>query len=931
MTVPRQRGGVPGRSRALLVCGVVAAIAVLETFSQIIAQTLHPGELLFWVLTGGAALLTGGAAVLALFPVRTRDADGPVGADLSVAGLPLTQSGPQLGAPAHNLPPLSVYFTGRDDELHRIEELLLPAATPPRALLAHTHGSETPRVCAIHGLGGVGKSQLALAYARKHVGEHLLSRWLNASRPNTLRGELLELAACVGIPYDESHTVMLSKLWTWLRDQPGWLLVYDDVQDFPTGDNPRETGPLALSRYLPPEGNGEIIITSQRRENWNGLAYGDIALAPLGPADGLRFLRKRSGADQAGLAELGSRLGWLPLALEQAGAYLDLAKMSAEDYLGHLPALVATGAADEKTFQLAIDRVTRQVPGAEDLLRLCAYLASEDVPHSTLYRHRAVLPPRLRRMLGQQPTIDRVVILLVSHSLLTSTGDGRNVPVAYGLHPRVQLFIRSRLDQLGRLEWSQAAVRLVEAAFPHSFLQPDLRAMCERLMPHVEASTNEFSWGSDAVADEVESEAGDPEAIVRLLHRAGSYQEHRCDWPRALLLFEREAQLRDLGIGDPLSRARARLAVARQYFLLARLAEAETACREALAHCAAHRAEPEFLPVRAECLRELGGILREQTRFDEALDAVRQAVTIYQAHGSEWQSLDWAIAEQQAGLIHRNAGRPSRAAACFRRAERLVPARGSQELPQHLLFRATIRRDLGILAQDRDDLDEAERELRAALAVFHEQPGATDFDTVQIAKFLADVLRRQGEQDRDRARATRHPLRRRQLRRAAARQLQEAWLLLEPVVALHYKRRDTDEHKYASTLNKRGSLEFAQGRAHDARATLEEAERIYRTRYGERHHYRAKTLSRLGPVLRATGDRDRAEAVLREAASIFQETLGDEHPALIAVYLRLADCLDDRSAEAPLLRALAAGISTRLRAGPDTDEPPQLATALETA
>ncbi|MHA6763836.1 tetratricopeptide repeat protein [Streptacidiphilus sp. PAMC 29251] len=912
--------GQSGPNRALVVCVAVAGIAVLGTFSQIIAQTLPRGGLAFWLLTAGAAVLTAGAAVMALFPVKTRDT-------------PADEEPRQL--PPHNLPPLTTFFTGRNRELAAIEAALRPHHATPRGRRGGPGAQAAPRVCTVHGLGGVGKSQLSLAYAKTHLEQHLITRWLNASRPNTLRGELLELAACVGVPYNVSKTVMLTKLWGWLRDHPGWLLVYDDVQEFPDVSRSRESSGLrGLSRYLPPEGRGEILITTQRRGSWDGLSDAEIALAPLVPVDGLAFLRARTGEDEGEFTELGNRLGWLPLALEQAGAYIDQAGIGIQDYLDHLPELAAIGDADEKTFALAIERVTRTQPAAEDLLRLCAFLASEDVPTSTLYRYRAVLPERLRRAMSDQPSFNRTVALLVNHSLLTRSGEGRAAPLAYGLHPRVQLFIRHRLDQLGRLEWSHAAVRLVEAAFPATLEHQDLREASERLMPHVEASTSEFSWGNDAEREEWEGldatagsqGTGDPEAIVRLLRRAGCYQEYRCDWTRALSLFEQEAQLRDLGIGgDLLGRAEARLAVARQYFLLARLDEAEAACREALGHCAGHRAEPDFLRMEAKCLRELGGVLREQVRFAEALEAIRTAIKIYEGHGSGWETLDWAIAEQQAGMVHRNAGRPAEATACYRRAALLVPGSGSQEPAEHLLFRAMLRRDLGIVAQDMGDLDLAERELRAALLAFQEQ-GASDFDTAQVSKFLADVLRRQGERSLAAVRPLRHPLRGRALRGQAAARLDEAWVLLGPAVALHQRRRDTEEHKYAACLNKRGSLELALGRAADARATLEEAEGIYRLQYGENHHYRAKALSRLGPVLLALGDADRAVAVLREAEAIFLGALGEDHPVMVAVWQSLADCLQG-GPEADFLRQRADRLAGTLLSG-TTDASP-LVTAPE--
>ncbi|MEZ0067029.1 tetratricopeptide (TPR) repeat protein [Streptacidiphilus sp. MAP12-20] len=467
---------------------------------------------------------------------------------------------------------------------------------------------------------------------------------------------------------------------------------------------------------------------------------------------------------------------------------------------------------------------------------------------------------------------------------------------------------------MSRLEWSQAAVRLIEAAFPHSLDQPDARALCERLMPHVEASTSELSWG-----DEDADPAG-REAVVRLLHRAAKYQEYRCDWKRALTLYRKEAGLRDLDIGMPVDRAAAWLAVGRQHFSLASLDLAEGTCRRALRLCEEPTADPAFLTLRAQALCELAGILRERAEFDQALAAAHEAISLYEVHGHGYGTLDWAVAEQQAGLIHRNAGRLREASACYERASALVPPPGSQEPAEHQLFRASLLRGLGIVAQDAGLLDMAENRLREALAVFRDATGP-DFDSAQIAKFLADVLRRRAEEDR------RRPLWHLTARRRSRARLHEAAALLAPAVALHRSRGETDEQMYAACLNKRGSLELALHRRRAARATLTQAEEIYSTHYESDHPYRAKTLARLGPVLLALHQREQAELTLREAKRIFENRLGPDHPCLIAVYQRLADCLDrtprragrarraQAAAEASGLREQAARITGLVRVG----------------
>ncbi|ATL26872.1 tetratricopeptide repeat protein [Streptomyces formicae] len=806
--------------------------------------------------------------------------------------------------PPNNLPFRSRYFVGRKKEMARLERTLRPEKGP-----------KGRRVSVVHGTGGVGKSQLATAYAHGTLAEHSLTRWLNATSPDRLLCDLLELATLIGITYHESKTVVLTRLWSWLRDHPDWLLVYDNVQ-LDGAEQPDE-GPVdhqrRLQPLLPPEGVGEILITTQLREGWTGLCPDPVELTVYDEEDGLAFLRKRTGstADER-LRGLGRQLGWQPLALEQAGAYIEQAEIGVEDedfeeYLRRLSAQSADS--DAKTFELAIERIGAQQPAAEDLMRLCSFLASEDVPRATLFRYRSVLPDRLRLVMDDQLAFTRLVLKLVDHSLMTRHGDGRTEPVTYGIHPRVQIFIRSRLTGHERLEWSQAAVRLIEAAFPLAPDQLESRVACDRLMPHVDAVTAEPAWAADN--DGELGAARDPEALVRLLHRAGSYQNHRCEWKSALAYFAREAELRGLGTGSEQCLATAHLAIARQHYLLAHLDTAEAACGKALALCDAHKDDDAFQQVRAQCCRQFGGILRERNRFREASGYLEAALRIYELQGSGWEVIDWAVTEQEAGMIHRNAGRHIDALDCYERAGDLVGGGGSTGLEEHVVFRAMLRRDVGIVAQDRGDLDTAERELTAAHEVFRTKRGEEDFETAQVAKFLADVLRRKGQQCKAASRRTRNPLRKRTLRAQAQAHLARAHELLCPVLALLGKRRTTEAHTYAACLNKLGSLQWAQGHLHRAIDTLREAEEIYVTAYGPDHHYRAKTLSRLGPVLRAAGDREGAERELRTAERIFVASLGEDHPSLVAVYEFLADCATD-PAEAGELRARATRIHRSL-------------------
>ena len=869
------------RSR-LLKTALSSVTGAGAVFLSVVAQDTHGTELLW--LASSAGLLGGISAITGYFSVhRPRSETSAI--DSADQG--------SLYVPPPNLPDPSRYFTGRVTELRAVSQVLRPGR--------RTGGV---RICVVHGLGGIGKSQLAAAYAEERLRHHRsLVWWLSASSHERLTSELLELAACLGIPEHNSKSVMLNRLWGTLRDCPGWLLVYDDVQHHSLGPLPDDADDSRQS-LLPHAGHGEVLITTQQREGWDERLTDPtvIELSGLGASDGIAFLRARTGEnDEQVLERLGTHLHWFPLALEQAGAYITEVEIPAGDYLRRLPRLPEGRNAVAATFRLAMERVVAVAPEALDLMRLCSFLASEDVRKDMLVGNPALVPSPLQQVMLDGIAFNRVVRRLSDYSLLRRSGDNRLGTVTYGMHPQVQFYVRQGMDEQARLLWSQAVVQLLEAAFPERPQQLVQRVVCEALMPHVEAVTPELTWAAET-GDHEFGAARDPQAFARLLHRVGMYQEHRCEWRRALDYFEMEAVLRSLHSADDLGRITALLAVARlRYYRRAQLETAEEECQAALDECLSHEGDPAFLGLQAECQRQLGEILRERGRFREALAAVDCAITIYdesKESGADGDGLDRALSEHEAGMIHRNAGHLTKALERYARAEALVPSRGSAERRDHLVFRAMLQRDRGIVAQDRGDLKTAEGELREALVVFEANRGTDDLETSQICKFLADILRRQSDELRAQARGMRGPLRRRRIHRVADRRLTEAESLLAPVVVLHRKRRETEEHKYAACLNKLGSLRLAQGRHQEAVETLLEAEAIYVDSYGAEHPYRAKTLSRLGAVLIATGgtavlktgERVTAEQTLRLAEDIFRARLGDAHPSLVAVYERLAEC-----------------------------------------
>jgi hypothetical protein len=284
----------------------------------------------------------------------------------------------RLAAP----PPL---LAGRDDLLADLHTRLTSGDGP------------WPRTVALYGLGGAGKTSVALAYAQHHLAEVGVAWQLAAEDATVLAGGFNELAAQLGArnvvdtrdPVASVHGVLAA-----FPDE--WLLIFDNAPDW-----------ASVQAFLPPAGPGRVLITS-RNANW---PPGQVLDVPeLGTEVAAGFLvRRTSDPDEQAAIELAKELGGLPLALEQAAAYIQSSGGSLAGYLRSFrrqrtdllargeptgpgyPETVAT------TWRLAFEHLQQSAPAAVGLLRLLAFCAPEAVPLGLLLRPRPGLTKGLRR------------------------------------------------------------------------------------------------------------------------------------------------------------------------------------------------------------------------------------------------------------------------------------------------------------------------------------------------------------------------------------------------------------------------------------------------------------------------------------------------------------------------------------------------------
>ncbi|MBC8450035.1 MAG: tetratricopeptide repeat protein, partial [Chloroflexi bacterium] len=401
-------------------------------------------------------------------------------------------------------------FTGRESLLAQLRAALMSGQ--PAALTQ-----------AISGLGGVGKTQLAVEYAYRHAAEYDVVWWVRAEEPVTLAADYAGLAGKLGLPEQDApdQRAVVEAVRRWLGQNAGWLLVFDNAP-----------GPAEVRDYLPRGATGHVLVTS-RHPSWRGVAR-PLSVQVMERAEAVDFLLKRTGqADEEAAAALAEALGDLPLALEQAGAYVEATERSLSDYLklfhDHRLELLRRGIPSTDypdtvatTWEISFQQVQQASPAGADLLNLCAFLAPDDIPRELLSEGAQHLPQPLADAVADPLAFDEAVMALRCYSLVEVGAD------ALSVHRMVQAVARDRLAEEARRTWAKAAASLVNSAFP--FDSDDVRTWpeCARLLPHALAAAGQ------AEALEVASEA-----TGRLLNQVGTYLWGRAEFAGARAAFER--------------------------------------------------------------------------------------------------------------------------------------------------------------------------------------------------------------------------------------------------------------------------------------------------------------------------------------------------------------------------------------------------------
>jgi DNA-binding SARP family transcriptional activator len=365
-----------------------------------------------------------------------------------------------------NAPARNPWFTGRDGMLAELRRRL-------RA------GEDTLVVQALYGLGGVGKTQLAIEYAHRYAADYQLVWWIGAEQPVLIPGQLAALAARLDLPAGPTVTDTVERLLAELRGRDRWLLVVDNAER-----------PQDVAGYRP-GGAGHVLITS-RFPGWGALG-GRLEVDVLTRTETIALLRARIPTLDEELADqLAAELGDLPLAAAQAAAYLEQTDLPPGDYLRrfreHRASLLARGdvvgysGRIDTAWALSLDRLRGGDPAAVQLLQLAAFLAPEPIPLALFSNHAKLLDEPLRTTAADPDTLADTLGALVGYSL------ARRHPDGFQLHRLVQAVIRHQLSPHRQQATAQLVVALLAAASPGDPEDSVSWPAYARLAPHVLAT-----------------------------------------------------------------------------------------------------------------------------------------------------------------------------------------------------------------------------------------------------------------------------------------------------------------------------------------------------------------------------------------------------------------------------------------------------------
>lgn len=372
-----------------------------------------------------------------------------------------------------NVPPRNPNFTGRESLLDDLHDRMRSGTT---AVLPQ----------ALHGMGGVGKSQLAVEYVYRHQGDYDLVWWIPSERTTQVAAELVELAQRMDLPVGPEANTAVPAVREALRlGQPyaRWLLVFDNAES-----------PEAIRRFFPSGGPGSIMVTS-RNPQWANIAR-PLEVDVFSRSESIELLRNRGPELEEEAADrLAEALGDLPLALEQAAAWRAETGMPADEYLRlfeekRTELLEVSPPLDYQlpvaaAWNVSLDRLSLSHLAALRLLQVCSFFAPEPIPRTMIAGARSAdIHPELNEALRDPMRLNKAIRDINRYALAKI--DHRTNSIQ--MHRLIQAVLIDRMSESERESMRRSAHLLLASNDRNDPNSPANWRTYAELYPHLMAS-----------------------------------------------------------------------------------------------------------------------------------------------------------------------------------------------------------------------------------------------------------------------------------------------------------------------------------------------------------------------------------------------------------------------------------------------------------
>jgi tetratricopeptide (TPR) repeat protein/DNA-binding XRE family transcriptional regulator len=728
----------------------------------------------------------------------------------------------------------NLFFTGRETVLAHIYDIL------------HSDKEVSfTQAQAISGLAGIGKTQTIVEYAYRYRDEYAAIFWVRAETPDALAADFVTIADTLDIPekkeQEQQHIIEAVKRW--FNSNKDWLLILDNVEDFSLVNN-----------CLPSCDTGHILLTMRAQStgtiahciNLEKMPVGEAALFLLRRAKLLRFtdtLEEATTQERVDAETISQHLDGLPLALDQAGAYIEESQCSLSDYLDRYQSrrallldLRGSVGLDHPqsvtaTLSLSFEKVEQINPAATELLNLCAFLHPDAIAEEMLFEGASELDSTLKALVTDAFKLDAAVTVVRHYSLLSRQPHAK----MFTIHRIVQAVLKDRMSEQTQRQWAERAVKVVSRVFP-GIKEVDAWSRCQHYLPHAQVcATLIEQW------ELVSSEA------TRLLKETGLFYMKNGQYVQAEVALHRvqDIQTQIVGPAHP-DVAEMFLRLGELSFFQGRYEQAEAYARQAWSLY--EKGAGFHHENAAACLNDLAVIYHAQSKYMQAEPLYMQALSIRKEilgplHPDSAESLN------NLAFFYYQQGAYSRAEPLYQQALKIY----EQVCGQESYETARGLNNLAMLYYRQEQYEKVEPLHLRALAIHENILGPAHphvaFSLSNLA-MLYHVQKRHEEVE---------PLHLRAL-------------------AIREKSLGPEHPDVATSLNNLALHSFEVGQHDQAEHLYQRAVSILEKTLGPQHPRTAQSLHDLANLYTFQGKYEQAESLYQKVLSIREEKLGSHHP-----------------------------------------------------